>query len=269
MFGTNHVCPCWKWIFPFTLCSFVCHVKISLCWHLSSFLSNDRWICTKIFHTLHFRSTLKQLGVIFSTLLNIDKPIYFAVATTQFCDYINFILRTGKSVHEWIKKIIKISHYYWYLVGGLIGLITDLSFFDTDCQLNISVNLAWCSELINVYRSEKDFWSEWKHHTEMGFFSLLYLRICRAICSGKRRERREEQNKKKKEKTTPCFGTNWLGWSWGIWWPMTDMTFESENFKMSETGESENIPECTTEETSPPCTSSDTEDCEKSSQVII
>ncbi|KTG02885.1 hypothetical protein cypCar_00011813 [Cyprinus carpio] len=47
---------------------------------------------------------------------------------------------------------------------------------------------------------------------------------------------------------------------------MTDMTFESENFKMSETGESENIPECTTEETSPPCCTTDSEDCQKSSQ---
>ncbi len=50
---------------------------------------------------------------------------------------------------------------------------------------------------------------------------------------------------------------------------MTDMTFEPEHFKMSETGESENIPECTSEETSPPCcTSSGTEDCQRSSQVI-
>uniref|UniRef100_A0A8C1FL07 cAMP-regulated phosphoprotein, 21 n=1 Tax=Cyprinus carpio carpio TaxID=630221 RepID=A0A8C1FL07_CYPCA len=44
------------------------------------------------------------------------------------------------------------------------------------------------------------------------------------------------------------------------------MTFESENFKMSETVESENIPECTVEETSPPCCTTDTEDCHKSSQ---
>ncbi|XP_043072869.1 cAMP-regulated phosphoprotein 21 isoform X2 [Puntigrus tetrazona] len=35
---------------------------------------------------------------------------------------------------------------------------------------------------------------------------------------------------------------------------------------MSETGRSENIPECTTEETSPPCTT-DTEDCHLSSQI--
>ncbi len=99
VFGANHVCPCWKWIFQFTSCSFVCHVKISLCWHLSSILSNDRWIWTRIFNSLHFRSTLKQLGVIF--------------------------LNKAESVHEWIQM----SHYHWYLVGGLIGLITDLSFF--------------------------------------------------------------------------------------------------------------------------------------------
>ncbi|XP_050992179.1 cAMP-regulated phosphoprotein 21 isoform X1 [Labeo rohita] len=44
------------------------------------------------------------------------------------------------------------------------------------------------------------------------------------------------------------------------------MTFESENFKMSETGDSENISECTVEETSPPCCTTDTEDCHKSTQ---
>ncbi|KAF4100441.1 hypothetical protein G5714_018637 [Onychostoma macrolepis] len=42
--------------------------------------------------------------------------------------------------------------------------------------------------------------------------------------------------------------------------------FRSRYVKMSETGESENIPECTTEETSPPCCTTDTEDCQKSSQ---
>ncbi|XP_059412276.1 cAMP-regulated phosphoprotein 21 isoform X2 [Carassius carassius] len=47
---------------------------------------------------------------------------------------------------------------------------------------------------------------------------------------------------------------------------MTDITFESENFKMSETEESENIPECTTEEISPPCCTKDSEECQKSSQ---
>lgn len=47
------------------------------------------------------------------------------------------------------------------------------------------------------------------------------------------------------------------------------MTFESANFKMSETGESENLPECTMEETPPPCCTTDTEDCHISSQVKI
>lgn len=42
------------------------------------------------------------------------------------------------------------------------------------------------------------------------------------------------------------------------------MTFESANFKMSETGESENLPECTMEET---CCTTDTEDCHESSQL--
>ncbi|XP_077051926.1 cAMP-regulated phosphoprotein 21 isoform X2 [Siphateles boraxobius] len=44
------------------------------------------------------------------------------------------------------------------------------------------------------------------------------------------------------------------------------MTFESANFKMSETGESETLPECTMEETPPPCCTTDTEDCHKSCQ---
>lgn len=97
------------------------------------------------------------------------------------------------------------------------------------------------------------------------FFSPL-LNKDLAICSGKRRE---EQSKKKREKKTSCLCTNWLGRSWRIWWPITDMTSGSANFKMSETGESENLPECTMEETPPPCCTTDTEDCHKSSQVII
>lgn len=97
------------------------------------------------------------------------------------------------------------------------------------------------------------------------FFSLLLLNKNLAICSGKRRE---EQEKKRKKKTS-CLCTNWLGRSWRIWWPITDMTSGSANFKMSETGESKNLPECTMEETPPPCCTTDTEDCHKSSQVII
>lgn len=97
------------------------------------------------------------------------------------------------------------------------------------------------------------------------FPSLLLLNKNLAICSGKRRE---EQEKKRKKKTS-CLCANCLGPSWRIWWPITDMTSGSANFNMSETGESENLPECTMEETPPPCCTTDSEDCHKSSQVII
>lgn len=95
------------------------------------------------------------------------------------------------------------------------------------------------------------------------FFLSSLLNKNLAICSGKRRAEQE----KKREKKTSCLCINWLGRSWGVWWPITDMTFESANFKMSETGESENLPECTMEETPPPCCTTDTEDCQVKIQI--